>query len=238
MPIRLPRLHRFMLPALAAAALFAPGASAEMPQNRDAPTITTAPAPVVGQTLLGNNGTWLYVDGSPCRGECQYSFAWQRCSGGGDCATIPGGLQRAYRVNPADVGRSLRVAVTATKYDCNAHGQDCRNVSRTAYSPLTAAVERPSETQLKLTRVAVERATRGRLIVSVRVVDERGRAATGSRVSVQSGRVAKTAVAQSSGVARVAFRFGRRTSAVGLSVRAERAGAAPATLDVRVPIAR
>jgi hypothetical protein len=72
----------------------------------------------------------------------------------------------------------------------------------------------------------------------VRVVDERGRSATGSRVSVRSGRVAKTAIAESSGVARVAFRIGRRTSAVGLSVRAERAGAAPATLDVRLPIAR
>lgn len=240
MPVRLPRLHLFMLPLLAGAALFAPGAAAEMPQNREAPTITTAASPVIGQTLLGNNGTWLYVDGSPCRGECQYSFVWQRCAGAGDCTTIPGGDRRAYRVNPADVGRSLRVAVTATKYDCNAIGQDCRNITRTAFSPQTATVERPSETDTRLTiaRVAAARAARGRLAVAVSVAGERGRPAVGARVTVRSGRTVRTAVVGSSGVARVLLRVRTRATAVGLSVRADGAGAAPARLDVRLPLSR
>jgi hypothetical protein len=217
-----------VLALIAATAVFASAASAEMPQNRDAPTITGDASPVVGQTLLGNNGTWLYADGSSCRSECQYTFAWFRCGAGGDCAPIPGGRERAYRVAPADAGRGLRVAVTATKHDCNAHGQDCRLVSRTAVSSQTPPVAAPVPPPLKLTiaRVAVDRAPRGRLVVSVRVTDGEGRAVGGARVTVRGG----SAVTGSTGAARVTV----RARSVALTIRAERAGAEPAVLEVRL----
>jgi hypothetical protein len=232
---RLPSVGLPVLALLAGAAIFASAASAEMPSNRDAPTITEADGPVVGEVLLGNNGTWLYADGSACRGECEYAFAWQRCGPGGDCAPIPGGGMRAYRVASTDVGRSLRVVVTATKYDCNAHGQDCRHVARTAVSQQTPPVAAPVAPPERLTiaGVGVERARRG-LVVAVRVVDDRGRAARGARVTVRGA----SAVTGTAGSARVAVRSVPRGSAVVLSVRAEKAGAEPAALQVRLPLSR
>jgi hypothetical protein len=225
-----PPFRLIALALLAATAVFASAALAEMPSNREAPTITEADGPIVGEVLLGNNGTWLYADGSSCRGECEYAFAWFRCAPGRDCAAIPGGTQRAYRVGPADVGSGLRVAVTAKKYDCNAHGQDCRHVSRTAVSPQTASVAAPTQQpRLTIARVVVERARRG-VVVAVRVTDGDGRAVRGARVTVGRG----TALTGSSGSARVAV----RTASAALSIRAEKPGTEAAVLDLRVPAAR
>ena len=227
---------RLLVPALlAVAALFASAAAAEMPSNRDAPTITEAGGPVVGETLLGNNGTWLYADGSPCRGECAYAFLWQRCNPGGDCASIPGGADRAYRVGAADVGRSLRVVVTATKFDCNARGQDCRNVSRTAVSTPTPPVATPiaPSVRLAIAGVGVERARRG-LVVAVSVEDDRGRGVRAARVTVRGS----AGLTGSTGTARVAVRTSPRATSVALAVRAEKPGAEADTVDLRLPLAR
>jgi hypothetical protein len=224
---------RLLVPALlVATAVFASAAAAEMPENRDAPTITETGGPVVGQLLNGNNGTWLYADGTGCRDECRYSFAWFRCVPGGPCSAIPGGQVRTYRVDLADVGRALRVAVTATKHDCNAIGQDCRLVSRTAVSAQTAPVPPAAPpARISIAQVGVERATRGRLVAGVRVTDERGRGAAGVRVTI---RAARPAVTDASGLARVAVRAGTMV----LAIRAERAGAPAATLTVRLPAGR
>jgi hypothetical protein len=228
MPRRTPSL--LVLVLLVATAVFASAALAEMPSNREAPTITEADGPIVGDVLLGNNGTWLYADGSSCRGECAYAFAWFRCAPGRDCAAIPGATQRAYRVGPADAGSALRVAVTATKYDCNAHGQDCRHVSRTAVSPQTASVAAPAQQpRLAIARVAVERARRG-VVVAVRVTDGAGRAVRAARVTI--GRA--TALTGSTGSARVTV----RTASGALSIRVDNPGAEAAALDLRVPLAR
>jgi hypothetical protein len=232
---RSPSVRLLVLALLAAAAVFASAAAAEMPSNRDAPTITEADGPIVGEVLLGNNGTWLYADGSPCRGECEYAFAWQRCGAGGDCAAIPGGAGRAYRVSAADAGRSLRVAVTATKYDCNAHGQDCRHVSRTAISQPTPPVAPPARPPLRLAiaSVAVERAVRGRVVVAVRVADADGRAVRAARVAVRGA----SALTRSDGVARISVRSSPG-AAVALPIRASKPGATETALHVRVPAAR
>jgi hypothetical protein len=236
MPRPTPPFRLLVLALLAAGAVFASAAAAEMPSNRDAPTITESDGPVLGEVLLGNNGTWLYADGSSCRGECAYAFAWQRCNPGGDCAAIPGGGERSYRVSAADVGRSLRVAVTATKYDCNAHGQDCRHVSRTALSRPTPPVSAPFAPPMQLTvaGVTVERAVRGRVVVAIRVTDGSGRSVRAARVTVRGA----SGLTGSSGVARIALRLPPQASAAVLPIRAEKPGAEPASLDVRVPLAR
>jgi hypothetical protein len=232
---RAPSVRVLVLALLVATAVFAAAASAEMPSNRDAPTITEAGGPIVGEVLLGNNGTWLYADGSACRGECAYAFAWQRCVPGGDCASIPGGVDRPYRVAAADVGRSLRVVVTATKYDCNAIGQNCAHVSRTAVSTQTPTVTAPAPPQrLTIGGVTVERATRGRLVVAVRVADGTGRGVRAAHVSVRGATGATT----SSGVARIAVRPSPRASAISLPIRAEKPGAEGAALQVRLPLPR
>ena len=227
---RSPSVRLLVLALLAVAAVFAAAAAAEMPSNRDAPTITEAGGPVVGELLVGNNGTWLYADGSACRGECEYAFAWFRCVPGRDCAAIPGGTDRAYRVAQTDAGSGLRVAVTATKYDCNAHGQDCRHVSRTAISPSTPPVAAPAApVRLTISRVAVERAAHGRLVVVVRVTDSEGHAVRAARVSVRGA----SALTRSDGVARISMR-----GAVALPIRVTKPGAVETALDVRVPAAR
>lgn len=123
--------------AFLAAAGFATVAAAESPQNSQPPSISGTAD--VGQTLTGANGSWLYNDGSACT-ECTYSFQWQRSADGNVFADISGAAAQTYTVTAADRGYYLRVAVTATKYDCNAHGVDCRWVHVTAYSSRTAVV--------------------------------------------------------------------------------------------------
>jgi hypothetical protein len=236
------RLRLLAVALIAAAAVFAAGAAAEMPSNRDAPTVTTVAAPVVGQPLVGNNGTWLYDDGSACRDECRYAFAWQRCDGAFACEPIAGALERIYRVAPADVGRSLRVAVTATKYDCNARGVDCRNVTRTALSTPTAPVPAPPPAPVRLTiaGVSVVPGARRTLVVRLRITDGVGRAIRSGRVRVSTPSAASSARIRSDGSARVTLRRPTRASA-SLSIRADRPGdptAVPVLLAVRVPLPR
>jgi hypothetical protein len=234
------RLRLLAVALLSATAVFASAAAAEMPSNRDAPTITAVPAPVVGQPLLGNNGTWLYVDGSACRDECRYSFAWQRCIPGSRCEAIAGAFQRAYRVGSEDVGRSLRVAVTATKLDCNAINQDCREISRTALSAPTPPVATPAPPPLRLAIAGLTVSPRagGRLLISVRITDGNGRAVRGGRVIVRGRGFEHSARARADGSARLVLRRPKRLS-VALAIRADRPGdtrAVPATLVVRVPL--
>jgi hypothetical protein len=236
------RLRLLALVLIAAATVFTAGAAAEMPQNRDAPTITAVAAPVVGQPLTGNNGTWLYDNGSACRDECNYAFAWQRCIPGGACAQIPGALQRTYVVGAADVGRTLRVAVTATKYDCNAHGVDCRNVSRTALSTQTPPIPAPAPPPVQLTIAELTVAPRGRaaLLVALRITDGRGRSVAGARTIVRSAGSTHVQRSGPDGWARLVLRR-PKLSSVPVAIRVDRPGdprALPTSLVARVPLGR
>src|SRR4051812_48830232 len=76
------------------------------PANTALPTISGTPTQ--GQTLSATTGSWT---GSPT----SYSYQWQRCdSAGGSCASISGATQASYTLVQADVGATLRVAVSAT----------------------------------------------------------------------------------------------------------------------------
>ena len=70
-----------------------------------------------GQTLTAGNGSW---SNNPTR----YTYQWQRCDGGGqNCVNVPAATQRTFVLRPADVGRTVRVLVTAI----NAAGQATAN---------------------------------------------------------------------------------------------------------------
>jgi hypothetical protein len=76
------------------------------------PTSSTAPSisgtAMVGQTLTGNAGAWSGV-------SISYAYQWLRCdSAGNACAAIAGAGAASYATASADVGRTLRFAVTAT----------------------------------------------------------------------------------------------------------------------------
>jgi hypothetical protein len=93
------------------------------PSNTSPPVVSgTAQA---GQVLTADPGTW---SGTAPIG---YAYQWRSCdSSGGSCADITGAAGQAYTVAPADVGTTIKVAVTGS----NAAG------SSTATSAATPAV--------------------------------------------------------------------------------------------------
>jgi hypothetical protein len=94
--------------------------------------------------VTGHNGSWFcdpacVPSGPENRGG--YTFQWQRCDAtGAGCVNIANADEQDYVVQADDRGSTLRVAVTATNYDCNANNQDCRYSSATAFSSVTAVV--------------------------------------------------------------------------------------------------
>jgi hypothetical protein len=105
----------------------APNSTAAMaqyaPANTSPPTISGQA--VEGQTLTATTGTWTGT------APINFSYQWQRCDQSGlNCANIAGATAQTYALTSADVGRTIRVAVTAQ----NANG------SSTAFSAPTAPV--------------------------------------------------------------------------------------------------
>jgi hypothetical protein len=119
------------------------------PVNTAAPTISGTPEQ--GQTLTAEPGTWTGT------APISYGYQWRRCDAdGAACADIAGAAGAGYGVAAADVGRTLRVAVTATNDAgaatatsaatpttcCSARTARTRCPATTATTPCTAA--RPS----------------------------------------------------------------------------------------------
>ncbi len=86
--------------------------------------------PTVGQTLTANTGTWSPTDVAT---SCQ----WRRTTGAGTAA-IDGATECRYKVDPADVGAKLSVAVTGV-------ADGWRTTTKT--SSLTSTVKKASFTQ-------------------------------------------------------------------------------------------
>jgi hypothetical protein len=80
--------------------------TAGRPVNANPPTILGTPQQ--GQTLTANRGSW--TGGQPQT----YSYQWRRCdTTGGSCADIGGATGSTYLLKDVDIGRTLRVRVTA-----------------------------------------------------------------------------------------------------------------------------
>jgi hypothetical protein len=114
------------------------------PVNVTPPTVTGSAT--TGTRLQANRGTWTGQQ------PIEYTYLWLRCNAQGEsCAEIPAANGDDYLVAQDDVGRTLRVRVTAR----NTAG------SRVVTSAQTAVVQRGSET------VQVAAIPRGeRLVVS------------------------------------------------------------------------
>jgi hypothetical protein len=78
--------------------------SRSAPVNTAKPTISGTPR--VGEELTASNGTWT-------GGATSFTYQWQRCTSSTTCANVDGATARTYGVRSADVGNTLRVAVTA-----------------------------------------------------------------------------------------------------------------------------
>jgi hypothetical protein len=77
------------------------------PVNTAAPNISGTPQ--VEQTLTANPGTWS-SDTTPT-----YTYSWQLCDAqGANCAAITAATASTHAVQTAELGKTLRVVVTAT----------------------------------------------------------------------------------------------------------------------------
>ena len=76
------------------------------PRNATPPTISGEP--VLGQTQTADPGTWSGTQ------PITFTFQWRTCNRtGGGCSNIGGATGRTYVARQSDVGRTLRVRVTA-----------------------------------------------------------------------------------------------------------------------------
>jgi hypothetical protein len=95
--------------AVAALAVWVVPAAAAPPASTSAPTITGTPR--VGETLTAQNGAWANA-------PTAFQYQWQRCNAAGvACANVPGAVDRTYLLGTGDVGRTMRVRVTAVNAD-------------------------------------------------------------------------------------------------------------------------
>ena len=101
------------------------------PEATAAPVIVPGPVQV-GTTLTSEPGEWAAPEGA---GSISYAYQWQACNSSGEsCKPIAGAEGSTYTPTPANVGETLRVAVTAADADGKA----------TAASAPSAAVQAPS----------------------------------------------------------------------------------------------
>ena len=95
--------------ALVAVGAFAAAASAAVPQNTAAPTISGTAKE--GSQLTASTGGWSNT-------PTGYAYQWQRCtSDGTGCGDITGATDKTYTPVTGDVSHTLRVSVTATNAD-------------------------------------------------------------------------------------------------------------------------
>ena len=83
------------------------GSNAVAPVNTSPPTVSGTVQQ--GQKLSASTGSWT---GDP---TISYAFAWQRCSSSGtSCGDISGAASQTYTLGSSDVGKTVRVVVTAS----------------------------------------------------------------------------------------------------------------------------
>jgi hypothetical protein len=115
------------LTALAAVASMTEAAPTVVPENTEPPIVVGSPQD--GKLVTAKDGEWTGED------PTQFTYQWQSCDGtGAICANISGATGKVYRVATADVGKRLRVQVTAK----NASG------GSTATTQATSAVIHPT----------------------------------------------------------------------------------------------
>jgi hypothetical protein len=122
---------------LAVAALVPSGGSARAeapPRATGEPSISGTP--VVGNTLTASNGSFSGT------GPFNYTYRWLRCPASGSggngegCTAISGATFRRYIVRSADVGRRLRVRVTAANSEGSASAvSNATEIVRAAAAP-------------------------------------------------------------------------------------------------------
>jgi fibronectin type 3 domain-containing protein len=98
------------------------------PTNTAAPTISGTPQQ--GQTLTANPGTWSGTQ------PIGYAYRWRHCDGAGaGCSDIAGATAQTYTLVVADVGATIRVAVTASNSAGSSSATSAQTALVTAVAP-------------------------------------------------------------------------------------------------------
>ena len=104
---------RKLIILLAAIGVFGVGSAAAAgpgPQNTKPPTISGTAQQ--GQTLTADPGTWTGTQ------PITFTYQWRRCNpSGNNCSSIAGATDKTRTPTAADVGKTLRVVVTAKNTD-------------------------------------------------------------------------------------------------------------------------
>jgi len=109
-----------------------------LPASTVPPAITGTPRD--GELLSASNGQW---SGAPT----SFAYGWRRCDrNGAACVTIPGALALTYRATAADVGRRLRVIVTARNATGPATATSAPTAIVTARPPRNTALPKATGT--------------------------------------------------------------------------------------------
>jgi hypothetical protein len=108
-------LNRSTWAALAVALLAALAAVSASAAVQAAPQTTSPPTVEgkfqVGETVSAGTGSWA-------NNPTTYAYQWQRCtSAGASCVDIAGADQKSYKLTTDEVGRRVRVLVTASNAD-------------------------------------------------------------------------------------------------------------------------
>jgi hypothetical protein len=118
------------LTALASFVGMAETAPSVIPKNTETPGVVGTP--MDGEILAAKDGEWSGTD------PMTFTYQWQACDAAGvNCANITNATAKVYRVATADVGKRIRVVVSAK----NTTGTD------TATSEPTAAATHPTGAQ-------------------------------------------------------------------------------------------
>jgi hypothetical protein len=136
----------------------------QAPKNTVRPTISGTPQP--GEELTATTGTWT-------GGATTFAFQWQRCdTSGAACSDVAGATGKAYGVRTADVGHTLRVAVTAKNLD----GSTTVNSDTTAVIRSSTPATRPATANRRPTITILSvRFVGARIYVRFRTCDDSNR---------------------------------------------------------------
>ena len=119
-------------PATHAFTLESGGAPVVGPSNKALPTISGTA--VNGGLLSGSDGSW---SGTP---PIRFAYQWLRCDARGEsCSDIGDATATSYGLSSADVGRTIRLRVTATNAEASASATSAATAVVTAAAPPTTA---------------------------------------------------------------------------------------------------
>jgi len=115
-------------PAAANAATVNASTAQYAPTNTGSPAISGTAQE--GSTLTASNGSWTSSS------TVTYAYAWQRCdANGANCAAISGATKSTYVLASADIGKTLRVTVTASNADGSSSSTSAQTAAITAKAP-------------------------------------------------------------------------------------------------------